>query len=112
VRTERLHRLLPLREIGSVHTPLDRQLDMLDDHMDQCGFDAEITKDASVMTMHDCPFSNLAKDNPQVCQVHFALVKDALLLVDGPLEARELHPFSGPNDCTVDLDNDTTIAAP
>lgn len=110
-RTERFHRLLPLREIGSDHTPLDRQLDMLDDHMDQCGFDAEITQDASVMTMHDCPFSTLAKDNPQVCQVHFALVKDALLLVDGPLEARELHPFSGQNDCTVDLDNDTAIAA-
>lgn len=106
-RTEQIRRLLPLREIGSDHTSLNRQLDMLDDHMDQCGFDAEITPDASVMTMHDCPFSNLAKDNPQVCQVHFALVKDALLLVDGPLEARELHPFSGPNDCTVDFDNDT-----
>lgn len=110
VRTEQFHRLLPLREIGSDHTSLDRQLEMLDDHMDQCGFDAVINSDASQMTMHDCPFSNLVKDNPQVCQVHFALVKDALLLVEGPLEARELHPFSGPNDCTVDFDSDTRPA--
>jgi predicted ArsR family transcriptional regulator len=60
--------------------------------MDQCGFDAAINTDASQMTMHECPFSELAKDNPQVCQVHFALVKDALQLMDGPLEALAVHP--------------------
>lgn len=110
-RSAQVRRLLPLREIGPDRTPLDRQLDLLDDHMDQCGFDAEIEPDASRMTMHDCPFSDLAKDNPQVCQVHFALVKDTLRMADGPLEARELHPFSGPHDCTVDLVR-TRAAAP
>jgi predicted ArsR family transcriptional regulator len=102
-RSAQVRRLLPLREIGTPRTPLDRQLDLLDDHMDQCGFDAEIEPDASRMTMHDCPFAAIAKDNPQVCQVHFALVKDTLRLADGPLEARELHPFAGPHACTVDF---------
>ncbi len=102
-RTEQYRRLLPIREVGAARSPIDRQLDLLDDHMDQCGFDAEIDADGTRMTMHDCPFSGLAKDHPQVCQVHFALVKDALELADGPLEARELHPFAGPHDCTVDL---------
>ncbi len=103
VRTERFHRLMPLHDVGSGRTALDRQLDMLDDHMDQCGFDAEITADASRMTMHGCPFAELARENPQVCQVHFALLRDGLQLADGPLEAQALHPFSGPDECTVDL---------
>lgn len=103
-RTEQFRRLLPLREVGEDRTPLDRQLDILDDHMDQCGFDADINADAGRMTMHDCPFSDIVKDNPQVCQVHFALVKDALRLADGPLRARALHPASSPHACIVDLD--------
>jgi len=109
-RTAQYHRLLPPHEAEADHTALNHQLDLLDDHMDQCGFDAEIAPDAGTMTMHDCPFSALAKDHPQVCEVHFALVKDALRLADGPLRARALHPFSGPYDCTVDLDTDPTPA--
>jgi predicted ArsR family transcriptional regulator len=107
VRAEQFHRMMPLRDVGSDQTPLDRQFDMLDDHMNQCGFDVDVDLDASQMTMHECPFAKLARDNPQVCEVHFALVKDALELEDGPLTARALHPFSGPDACTVDLDDGT-----
>lgn len=103
VRSEQFHRMMPLRDVGSESTAVDRQFDMLDDHMNQCGFDAQVDLDASQMTMHRCPFANLARDNPQVCEVHFALVKDALELIDGPLTAQVLHPFSGPDVCTVDL---------
>lgn len=109
-RTEQYRQLPPLHGTETGHTALDHQLDVLDDHMDQCGFDAEIASDAGMMTMHDCPFSDLAKGNPQVCEVHFALVKDALRLADGPLRARAVHPFSGPHLCTVDLDTDPTFS--
>lgn len=110
VRADQFHRMMPIREVGSRPTLLDRQFDMLDDHMNQCGFDAAVDMDASQMTMHKCPFSNLARDNPQVCEVHFALVKDALELEAGPLTARAVHPFSGPDTCTVDLDTAAGLA--
>ncbi|MEO8528234.1 MAG: helix-turn-helix domain-containing protein [Pseudolysinimonas sp.] len=110
-RAEQFHRMMPLREVGTEPTGLvDRQFDMLDDHMNQCGSDAQLDRDASHMTMHNCPFSSLARENPQVCKVHFALVKDALELEAGPLTARAVHPFSGPNTCIVDLDNAATPA--
>ncbi len=102
-RTELVYRMLPLSDVTSERTPLSRQLDSLDDHMEQCGFDADIDDDNSHMTMHDCPFAGLAKDNPQVCQVHFALVQDALDVDGGPLTASNLQPFSGAKKCTVDL---------
>lgn len=103
-RNELLRRVLPVADVTQDQTPITRQLDALDDHMDQCGFEAEISSDHKHMTMHDCPFSDLAEENPQVCQVHFALVQDALDVDDGPLRAIEVHPFSAPMKCVVDLD--------
>lgn len=102
-RSELLRRMLPVIDVTEEHTPRSRQLDALDDHMDQCGFDAEINPDHTNMTMHDCPFADLAKENPQVCQVHFALVQDALDVDGGPLQATNLRPFSSPMKCVVDL---------
>jgi predicted ArsR family transcriptional regulator len=102
-RTELLRRMLPPAEATVERTPLERQFDALDDHMDQCGFDAEIDVDNSRMSMHDCPFADLAKENPQVCQVHFELVQDALDIEGGPLKATELHAFYGPKLCIVNL---------
>jgi len=103
-RSELIRRLLPISDVSGESTELSRQLDSLDDHMDQCGFDAEVSPDCSRMTMHDCPFATLARDNPQVCEVHFGLVQDALGATGGPLRAYDLHPFSGPRACTVELD--------
>ena len=103
-RTERVRKLLPVHEVSHHRSPMDEQLDMLDDHMDQCGFDAVIQSDGERMTMHDCPFAELARDNPQVCEVHFELAKDSLRMVDGPVEARALYPFTTPNDCVLKLD--------
>lgn len=80
-----------------------QQLDLLDDHMDQCGFDSTLASDGRVMTVHDCPFSELARENPQVCEVHFGLVQETLVQVDGPLEAERLHPFSDVGTCTLEL---------
>lgn len=102
-RTMLVRRMLPVADVTEERTPKTRQLDALEDHMDQCGFDAEIDADNTHMVMHDCPFADIAKDNPQVCQVHFALVQDALDVADGPLQAKELHPFAAPKLCTVDL---------
>jgi len=107
VRSEQFHRMMPPRVVDAESTPVDRQFDMLDDHMNQCGFDAQVDLKASQMTMHSCPFAHLARDNPQVCEVHFALIRDALELIDGPLTAQAQHPFSGPDTCTVDLDDAT-----
>lgn len=102
-RTELIRKLIPMTDVTPDSAPLTRQLDSLDDHMEQCGFDAEIDPDNSRMIMHDCPFGTLAKDNPQVCEVHFGLIQDALEDGEGPIRASELHPFSGPRSCTVDL---------
>ena len=100
-------RQLPIRDLQQSHSAAELQLELLDDHMVQCGFDTEMDSEATAtaprMTMHDCPYADIARQDPQVCAVHFTLVQAALHRVDGPVTARALHPFSGPSACTVDL---------
>jgi predicted ArsR family transcriptional regulator len=91
------------RSIDVTTHAIQQQLDLLDDHMDRCGFDSTLDADALRMTMHDCPFLQLARKNPQVCEVHFGLVRETLAHADGPLEAEQLHPFAATNTCTLEL---------
>jgi predicted ArsR family transcriptional regulator len=79
------------------------QLEALGEHMGRCGFDATIEPGGHRMTMRDCPFAALSEDNPQVCQVHRALIADALSRVAGPVRAGELRRLVTEHECTLDL---------
>lgn len=85
---------------------LNRQLEALNSHLNVCGFAATLEPGAEHMTIRDCPYSELARDNSQVCEMHHRLLRNALDTVDGPLDAPTLHPFSGANECTVDFERD------
>ncbi len=127
-RAEQLRRLVPQAARPEVSATVARQLDVLDDHMDQCGFDstirtapapepAEPSDGASAdpgaflaeVHMHGCPFDKLVRDHPHVCDVHFGLVRDTLRQAGGPLEARELNPVES-RDCTMRLGADAAAA--
>ncbi|MCC6376410.1 MAG: helix-turn-helix domain-containing protein [Microbacteriaceae bacterium] len=102
-RTRKLNAFVTNGKSNPTPTASQRQLEVLEDHMDQCGFEAEINPDGTKMVVHDCPFGDLAKENPQVCQVHYALVKDSLELGGGPVQAVGLNRFESPNTCSIDI---------
>lgn len=79
------------------------QLDVLADHLVQSGFDATIRLGAGCLTLRDCPFERLSEREPRVCEVHRALIEDALRLAEGPVAAGELHRHSGEHECTLEL---------
>ena len=95
-----------LRVEAVIHSPLQRQLDALDDHLDQSGFDARLEIDGSDgnhVHLHECPYSEMVKAHPEVCRVHFGLLKGLLEATEGPLSADALHPLVEPNTCILDL---------
>ncbi|TFC08966.1 winged helix-turn-helix transcriptional regulator [Cryobacterium algoritolerans] len=100
-RGDLVRRMLPLQAI--LHSPLQRQLDALDDHLDQTGFDATLDPDGDHVHLHDCPYSEMVKAHPEVCRVHFGLIKGLLEQAEGPLAAEALHPLVEANLCTLDL---------
>jgi len=103
-RTNLARKPLPLREVNGKMAAQREQLGVLDSHMLRCGFDAITEVGSQQVVTHDCPFAELARKNPQVCQVHFELAKDILQQVDGPVRARSLRPFFTESDCVLDLD--------
>ena len=95
-----------LRVDAVIHSPLQRQLDALDDHLDGSGFDARLDIDAADgdrVHLHECPYSEMVTAHPEVCRVHFGLLKTLLEVTEGPLSADALHPLVKPNTCTLDL---------
>lgn len=92
-----------LRVEAVIHSPLQRQLDALDDHLDESGFDAKLDDDGEHMHLHECPYIDMVKLHPEVCRVHFGLLKSLLEVTHGPLSANKLHTLVEPNTCTLDL---------
>lgn len=100
-RGDLVRRLLPIEAVD--RSPRQRQIDALDDHLDQSGFDFDHDVDGSRVHLHECPYSEMVKQHPEVCTVHYGLLQAALEQTDGPLLAGRMHPFSGPDTCTLDL---------
>ncbi|MDP3209217.1 MAG: helix-turn-helix domain-containing protein, partial [Rhodoglobus sp.] len=57
-RTELMHKLIPMNDVFAP-APDAREFDALDDHMEECGIDADFNSTHTRMVMHDCPFSYL-----------------------------------------------------
>lgn len=102
-RAEYTRWLLPTTTVAQEPTAISRQVDMLEDHFDQCGFDATVDVDSLQLKVHVCPFEKLARQNPEVCQAHFHLIDLVMHRVDGPLETDRLHRLDLVDGCSVDL---------
>ena len=108
-RAEQLRRMLPLLPAGQTALAgcsgpaARRQLDALDDHLDQAGFDASVAANGEQLNLHDCPYSEMVKDHPEVCGVHYRLIQGVLEQADGPLRAAGLNLIDAPHLCVIDV---------
>lgn len=104
-RSEVFRRVLPDMPQPESEKALVRQLDALDDHLDQAGFDPVTDQSNRCVDLTRCPFADMVDAHPQVvCSVHFELIKTVLAQVGGPVSARELLPFVQADRCRVSLD--------
>lgn len=84
----------------------DRQLDALEGHLERLGFDPELDRSQLAFHLYRCPFADLARSRPEiVCNVHLGLAQGVLEAVPGPVAARRLLPFVGPEHCVLLLDS-------
>ena len=108
-RADQLRRMLPLLTVsqhtfaGCTGPAAQRQLDALDDHLDQSGFDASVAANGTQLNLHDCPYSEMVKDHPEVCAVHYRLIQGVLEQADGPLRAVSLNLINAPHLCVIDV---------
>lgn len=101
---DRVRRMLKIEPV--TRSPLQRQVDALDHHLDECGFDALVTHGGAGgdrVHLRDCPYSEMVEEHPEVCRVHFGLLKGLLESTEGPLSAGTLHPLVEPDTCILKL---------
>jgi predicted ArsR family transcriptional regulator len=89
-----------------------RQLDALEDHLDQVGFEARITDDGLHVELSQCPFVAFQAEHPEICSVNLALAEGVLNQVGGPLSAGRLHPQPGLTGCRCTLELHRAIPDP
>lgn len=96
----------------AVDEPLDeaadeeitRQLEILEDHLEQVGFDPAIDRTNLEIELFSCPFKLMVSAHPGiVCAVHLGLIDMMLAITQGPLAADQLHPFATPGVCKLHL---------
>ncbi|WP_166996761.1 helix-turn-helix transcriptional regulator [Paramicrobacterium fandaimingii] len=106
-RADLVRSIVAPKSVSPQPSTSDRQLDVLEDQLDTCGFDATVERDddpdATRITVHHCPYYDLAGRHPHVCDVHFGMLGTALTLTDGPLEASDLHARDPEKGCWVTL---------
>ena len=108
-RAAQLRKIVPLLQsnqpapAGCSGPDVQRQLDALDDHLDQAGFDASRSANGEQLNLHDCPYSEMVKEHPEVCGVHYRLIQGVLEQADGPLRAVGLNLIDAPHLCVIDV---------
>lgn len=80
------------------------QLDVLEDHLDQCGFEPTVHAERMRIELAGCPYPDLlASHKETLCRVHFNLIRSIVARVDGPVRAEELLPFEDDGVCVIRL---------
>jgi predicted ArsR family transcriptional regulator len=77
--------------------------------LDELGFAPEADQDNSVVRLTRCPLLDTARRFPDVvCAVHLGIVQGALGEYGADPDSAELHPFSDPGACRLELDRRTS----
>lgn len=80
------------------------QLDLLEDHLDQSGFDSIVDRSTLVVDLLTCPLMAMVEENRDlVCSVHFGIMQTMVRMPDGPLLADTLEPLHTPDRCRLHL---------
>jgi predicted ArsR family transcriptional regulator len=76
------------------------------------GFAPELSADRSAISLHRCPFRELALSHPDVvCGAHLGMIQGALAELDAPVSATRLFPFVQPDLCIITLSRSDAAAA-
>ncbi len=100
-----LRTLLPEHDrTGGLAEAAVHQLDVLQEHLDDTGFDPEVDPRRMVVGLVPCPFHRIVDEDQELaCAAHARLLQDTLAQVPGPVRLEELRPFVTPQSCEVRL---------
>jgi len=94
---------------GSVSThdetkDIEEQLNALERHLEDLGFDPEVKRETLEVAIHHCPFADIATSRRGVvCGAHLGLARGVLARHEGPLVVERLVPGPERRNCVLRL---------
>ncbi|MFN8125338.1 MAG: hypothetical protein U0R64_02320 [Candidatus Nanopelagicales bacterium] len=71
--------------------------------LDELGFSAEVSPVGDSVTLSSCPYAELVRDQPVICQIHTALLRDLLDRTGQPVGVGDMEVFPAPGVCRAHL---------
>ena len=92
---------------------IEEQIAALERHLEDLGFDPEVSRENLDFSLHHCPFADVPTDRRDVvCGAHLGLAKGVLARHEGPLVVANLERLFDQNTCVLHLANTHAADAP
>lgn len=72
--------------------------------LDRLGFSAQVSPVGDSITLGSCPYAALVHDQPVICDIHTALLRDLLGRTGQPVAVGDMEVFPAPGICRAHLD--------
>lgn len=84
-------------------TSLDDAVDQATEALTDFGFDAVRNTVGDEITLRTCPYAELVREHPVICEIHAALLREVLARTDQPVTLTSLDVFPRPGMCVARL---------
>ncbi len=85
-------------------TDLDDAVDRAAEALDRLGFSAQVSPVGDSITLGSCPYAALVRDQPVICDIHTALLRDLLDRTGQPVKVGDMEVFPAPGMCRAHLE--------
>lgn len=82
----------------------DEAVDVAAAALDRLGFSAEVSPVGDSITLQNCPYVELVHDQPVICDIHTALLRDLLERTGQPVTVGDMEVFPAPGMCRAHLE--------
>ena len=73
------------------------------DALNRLGFEAELSPVGDAISVRQCPYAALVKDNPVICEIHAQLIDSLLEQTGQPVRLKSLQVWTRPDMCVATL---------
>lgn len=71
--------------------------------LDELGFSADVSPVGDSVTLSSCPYADLVHEQPVICEIHTALLRDLLERTGQPVAVGDMEVFPAPGVCRAHL---------
>ena len=82
---------------------IDEALEQAAKALNQLGFSAHVSSVGDTITLGSCPYAALIREQPVICDIHTALLRELLARTGQPVAVKDMQVWAAPGICRTHL---------